>query len=292
MLALAALLAWTGGCDLGQVGEPFEDDTMLSEYGDPEPEEEGDYSTFTNYNLPLDATVKVCKVSRCLNNRSGPGSKYMVLRCLKSATQAKTVKRSGSWYKLDTNGKLGWSYGKYLCKVSGSSSDSISDDSSSNYGLNRSGIINISKRYVGFSYWWGSSSFPSPWASPQDQYKGKCYGSKSYSHSGSYGSDCSGFVGKVWQLPPSMPFYMNKHPYSTYNYYYGRNYWSSLSKKYIKKADALVYRSSSGGHILIYESGNAWGKSWTYESRNCTVGVVHNLRTVSSSYRARKRNGV
>ncbi len=59
-----------------------------------------------------------------------------------------------------------------------------------------------------------------------------------------------------------------------------------------KRADAMVYRSGSGGHVLIYEKGDVWGSAWTYEARGCSYGVVHNLRSVSSSYRARRRSGI
>jgi uncharacterized protein YraI len=270
-----------------------EDPADLTEHGDPEPEE--GYSPFSNYSLPLNATVKVCHVYVGLNNRSGPSTKYMVLRVLAGGTKARTVKRSGSWYKLNINGKLGWSYGKYLCKTStgsGSGAQPESSSTSGTFGLSRNGIINICKAYRGYSYWWGGAAFPAPQNNPQSKYKGKCHSSTYSGHSGSYGADCSGFAGKVWRLPNALPFASNKHPYSTWHFYNQSVYWTHISRGNAKRADAMVYNNGSKGHIMIYESGNVWGNAWTYESRGCSIGVVHNLRYIGSYYRARRRKGV
>lgn len=298
-LSLLILLVALVGCGTAQIGGVSQEDPEATEFGDPEVEE-GTYSTFTTYNLPVGAQVDVCHVSVGLNNRSGPGSGYMVLRVLSAGTRAKTIQKSGSWYKLDlSGGSTGWSYGKYLCVVSSSSTPTPAtpmqpapSPSPSGYGLNRDGIINTCKAFVGFSYWWGGAAFPNPWDNPQSKSKGKCYSSTSSGHSGTYGADCSGFVGKVWQIPSALPFTSNRHPYSTYNYYHGANYWSHISRSSAVRADAMVYRGSTGGHVLIYEKGDPWGSAWTYEARGCSWGVVHNLRTISSSYQARRRNGV
>lgn len=292
----AALVVFLGGCT-AQVGGVTQEGPSLA--GGDSDEGQGEYSTFTVYNLPIGAQVKVCNTSKGLNNRSGPGTGYMVLRVLKNGTQAETLDRSGNWYKLDlAGGAVGWSYGKYLCVVEGGSPEPepepepLPEPSPGDFGLSRDGIINICKAYVGFSYWWGGAAFPNPWDNPQGEPKGKCYSATYSGHSGSYGSDCSGFAGKVWQLPSALPFPKNLHPYSTYNFYYNKTHWSHISRSSALRADGLVYRSSSGGHIVIYEKGDPWGSLWTYEARGCSWGVVHNLRTLSSSYKARRRDGV
>lgn len=326
--------------------------------GDPEPAEGEEFGAY--YNVPMNATVKVCNVYYGLNNRSGPGTGYMVLRVLNKGQTAKTVDKSGHWYRLNINGAYGWSYGKYLCAASGSSSPSPSPspggschqgskfgwnycspgcpcgenegdcdndaeckpglrcvhDVGKSYGttstvdvcrkvggssspspapstgssginVSQNGIINASKAFVGFSYWWGGARF-----SLGSKDYGKCYSATYGGHSGPYGADCSGFAGKVWQLPNAMPFDRNLHPYSTWHFYNGTYYWKHISRNDTRKADALVYNTGSSGHIVIYESGNAWGKAWAYEAKGCSYGVVHNLRTVSSSYRARRRSGL
>jgi hypothetical protein len=287
LLTIVALAL--GGC-IAEVGGVVEEDPTITGPGDPDEEGEGTYSTFA---FAVGSTVKVCNTSSGLRHRSGPGTGYTILRVLKNGTQATVLARSGSWYKLElSSGKTGWSYGKYLCLVSSGLEEDDGTDTTDpdTFGLSRDGIINISKAYVGFSYWWGGAAFPNPWDNPQSKYKGKCYsGTK---HSGSYGADCSGFVGKVWQIPSALPFPKNLHPYSTYNFYHNTTYWSHISRSSTKRADAMVYRESSSGHVVIYEKGDPWGSVWTYESRGCSYGVVHNLRTLSSSYRSRRRDNV
>ncbi len=341
----------------------YEDERPQVPQADPEEGEGEEFSAFTYYNLPMGAWVKVCNVNYGLNNRSGPGTGYMVLRVLQKGTMVRTIKKSGNWYRVETQGKVGWSYGKYLCKTSSSSPSPGGGGSSSchkgskfgwsycsnscrcdvgegdcdtdseckpglkcahnvgaSYGVtntvdvcmkpsssppkppkpsqpspggsgkinvSRSGIIAASKSFVGFSYWWGGAKLK-----PYGKDHGKCHSPTYGGHSGSWGADCSGFAAKVWQLPNAMPFESNKHPYSTYHFYNNKSYWSHISRSSAKEADAMVYRSGSGGHIVIYAGGSTWGKAWTYEARGCSYGVVYNLRTLSSSYRARRRSGI
>ena len=84
----------------------------------------------------------------------------------------------------------------------------------------------------------------------------------------------------------------NKHPFSTYHFYNTTKHWNRLARGSMQKADALVYNSGGSGHIVVYESGNRWGSMWTYEARGCSYGVVHNLRTAGSAYRAIHRTGI
>ena len=358
-LGMAACTAEVGG---------FQDELGPSDLADPEEGEGEEFSTYTNYNLPLNAWVKVCNVNYGVNNRSGASTKYMVLRVLSKGTMAQTLARSGNWYRLQVQSKIGWSYGRYLCPTSaaqpstpqptpgsGSSCHSGSkfgwsycsaacpcDDGEGDcdkdseckpglickhdvgaaYGatntvdvclkassappppsqpapkpsqpspsgtinVSRDGIINAAKAFVGYSYWWGGARFK---VGGKDY--GKCHSPTYSGHSGSYGGDCSGFAGKAWQLPNAMPFDKNLHPYSTYHFKNQSNYWTSISRGSTKRADALVYNSGGSGHIVIFEKGDAWGQAWTYEARGCSYGVVHNLRSMSSSYVARQRKGI
>ena len=351
LLAGLMLAACTGDID-GVVQEaPGE-----APLADPEPNEGDEMGTFT-YGLGVGTQVKVCNVRYGLNNRSGASTRYMVLRVLKPNTRARIMAVSGSWYRLDVLGMIGWSHGKYICSAGGSSTptptptpsgchkgnkfgweycspscpcgenegDCDSDaecnsglycahDVGSSYGVTRTvdvcrkrsqprpqptnpggsginvsqnGIINASKAFVGFSYWWGGAAFK---VGSRDY--GRCISSTYGGHRGTYGGDCSGFAGKVWQLPNAMPFEQNRHPYSTYHFKNQRNYWNAISRNSTRRADAMVYNNGSHGHIIIFESGNAWGQSWVYEAKGCSYGVVHNLRSVSSSYQSRRRHGL
>lgn len=292
---VAALLLGLGACSGDVGGVVQEDPASAAGQADPEPGPGEELGTMTNYNLPIGAEVEVCRVNHGLNNRSGPSTGYMVLRVLHRGERARTLRRSGNWYRLDAGGRIGWSYGRYLCQVSAPaplptpspSPTPTPSPSTGNIDVSRDGIINASRAFVGFSYWWGGAAFRIGSTA-----LGKCYSSTYGGHSGSYGADCSGFVGKVWQLPGAMPFERNLHPYSTYHFYNQTNHWNHISRSSTQRADALVYRSGGSGHIVIYERGDAWGQAWTYEARGCSYGVVHNLRSISSSYRARRRHGI
>ena len=353
-LGVAACTADVGG---------YQDEAGPTGLADPEEGAGEEFSTFTNYNLPINAWVKVCNVNYGVNNRSGAGTGYMVLRVLAKGTMAQTLARSGNWYRLQIQSKVGWSYGRYLCATStpqqpqpqpgttpgchsggkfswsycssacpcGEGEGDCDSDSECKTGLkckhdvgsaygttntvdvclkptsspapkpsspspspstgtinvSRDGIINACKAFVGYSYWWGGARFK---VGGKDY--GKCHSPTYSGHSGSYGGDCSGFAGKAWQLPNAMPFDKNLHPYSTYHFKNQSNYWSSISRSSAQRADAMVYNSGGSGHIVIYEKGDAWGQAWTYEARGCSYGVVHNLRSLSSSYVARKRDSI
>ena len=106
-------------------------------------------------------------------------------------------------------------------------------------------------------------------------------------HNGSYGADCSGYVAKVWQVPEwNNDPTTNQHPYSSYVFTHQEYEWTTVSRDALHKADAFTYNTDGRGHIMLYESGDAWGQMWTYESRGCSTGIVHNLRTVSDKYKA------
>jgi cell wall-associated NlpC family hydrolase len=295
-LALGVAVALVlGGC-AGQA-EVFEDSSQLA--GDPEPG--SDYRSTQSF--PHDSQVEVCNVKHGLNNRSGPGVEYMVLRVLAPQTRGFVREQRGDWYKLDLFGAMGWSHGQFLCLIPQSEPPPGHNPGPTpgpqppaqphnHFDISRQGIINVSQTYVGFSYWLGGGRFPAPWDDPQSKDKGSCFSSSFSGHAGHFGADCSGFAAKVWQLPEALPFSSNKHPFTTSSYYHQRTHWSAIGRQDTQRADMLVYRSGSAGHSIIYEGGDPWGQAWTYEARGCAWGVVHNLRAISSKYQARRRHGI
>ena len=153
--------------------------------------------------------------------------------------------------------------------------------------MTRNEIMNLAVSGVDYSYWWGHGC----WRSDGEQ-PGSCSGScPDCTHSGSYGADCSGFASKVWQVPSPSPIENDAHPYSTREFRYDTTHWSQVAREEALRGDCFVYRNSSntGGHIVVYESGDPWGNLWTYEARGCSYGIVHNLRSLSSSYVAIRR---
>jgi hypothetical protein len=154
--------------------------------------------------------------------------------------------------------------------------------------MTREEIVDLARSGVDYSYWWGHDQ----WREDGAQH-GSCSGScPDCTHSGSYGADCSGYVGKVWQVPSPIALTTYSHPYSTREFRYSSTHWDQVSRGDSLKADAMVYRNSSntGGHIVLYESGDPWGSSWVYEAKGCSYGIVHNLKSIGSSYVAIRRH--
>ncbi len=154
----------------------------------------------------------------------------------------------------------------------------------------RQQLIDRASPAVTYSYWWGHGCWRT-----DGQDKGSCSGScPNCTHTGSYGADCSGFVAKVWQVPSASDVTENAHPYSTHTFRYDETYWTQIDRANAQMGDALVYRNSSdsAGHIVLFESGDPWGDMWTYEARGCSYGIVHNLRSLGSTYVAIERDNL
>ena len=154
--------------------------------------------------------------------------------------------------------------------------------------MTRDQIIARGKGVVKFSYWWGHGR----WSTTSTSYGSCSGGCPSCSHYGSYGADCSGFVAKAWQVPGSISVSTDAHPYSTYyfdNYSY---HWSTISRSNAKKADSFVYNTGGAGHIFLYESGDPWGWVTAIECKGCSYGCVRGGRSISSSYKAIRRDNI
>ena len=281
MTAAAALIALMCGCNSAApqsdelVGAP--DDVEVS-------------ADALTGSVPVGSTLKT---TANLNFRKGPSTSYSVYRVLPTGTQV-TVEQSSpqnSFYKVKNQGTIGWVHGNYVKLVSTPSDDkSDNPDPTPTPSAGRAGAIERAKAGVGFSYWWGHGRWLA--SGPTSSTKGSCSGScPSCSHSGSYGADCSGFVGKVWQVGSSDSVSVDEHPYSTGSFVNDTSKWKTVSRSSLLKADALVYNNGSSGHVVLYESGDGWGSMWLYECRGCSYGCVHNNRSLSSSYHGIRRSG-
>jgi hypothetical protein len=225
-----------------------------------------------------------------LNLRTGHSTSYHVLVVMPSGSHMTVVNAhpTSGWYNVRYGSTTGWAYGAYLRVVSTPSSGGGSSGGSSS-GVD--GAITRARAGVGFSYWWGHGRFLMSGATSSN--RGSCSGScPSCSHHGSYGADCSGFVGKVWQVPSSNgDVSSDGHPYSTGTFVGSSSLWHTVTRSSARRGDAFVYNSGGEGHIFLYESGDPWGSMWTYEARGCSYGIVHNLRTASSIYKVIRRTG-
>ncbi|MDP3505946.1 MAG: SH3 domain-containing protein [Myxococcales bacterium] len=229
------------------------------------------------------------KTTASLNLRTGAGMGFRVRLVIPQGARVTSINRStpdGSWYNVRYNGIEGWVHGGYLTLVSAPSQPSTPSTSSG-----RDQAIARAKSGVGFGYRWGKGRWiPNGVTSAN---KGVCTGScPNCTYRGEYGADCSGYAAKVWTVPSSNNVMtVESHPYSTWNFNAANSQWSTVSRSSLKKADALVYNDGRAGHIVIYESGDGWGSSWTYEARGCAYGIVHNLRSFGSAYKGIARTG-
>jgi uncharacterized protein YraI len=244
--------------------------------------------------VPVGSTLRT---TANLNLRTGPATSNTIRLVIPSGATVTTVNTatpSAGWYNVKYNGVVGWSYGSYLTLVSGggTSGGGTTGGGTSGGGTTtgRDALVARAQGAVGFSYWWGHGR----WI-PNGQTSsaiGSCTGScPSCSHSGSYGADCSGYVGKIWGVPSSnADVTSDAHPYSTVSFNGSNSQWSTVSRGAIQKGDAMVYNSNGAGHIFLFESGDGWGSMWTYEARGCSYGIVHNIRTAGSAYKAIAKN--
>ena len=238
-----------------------------------------------------------------VNLRTGPGTSYSVLHVVPSGAKV-TVEQaapSNGFYKVKHNGTVGWSYGSYYKLVDSGGGTGGTSGAAGSGGNNppdpppsggaRDNAIARAKQGVGFSYWWGHGRWRAegPTASTQGSCSGSC---PSCSHSGSYGADCSGYVGKIWEVPASnSDVTVDSHPYSTGSFVNDTSQWSTVSRGSLVQADALVYNSGSAGHIMLYSSGDGWGSVYAYECKGCSAGCVYDLRSVGSAYHGIRRSG-
>lgn len=230
-----------------------------------------------------------------LNLRDGVGTGANIVTAMPCGTQLSvlagpsTTPVAGWWnVRWDAMARVGWASGTYLV------ADALFTAAMCGGGVATDGgavvpddIFTRAKAAVGYSYYWGHGSWRADGTQP-----GSCSGScPSCTHSGQFGADCSGFVAKAWQVPSASPIDLDAHPFSTANFYNDQVYWKQIPRSTLAPADALVRRDATSGHIALFESGSdPFGAVWLYEARGCATGVVHDLRTVDSTYIAIRRN--
>jgi hypothetical protein len=219
-----------------------------------------------------------------VNLRKGPGTTFDVLHVIPTGASVTVVEAApqNGFYKIKHDGTTGWSSGKYYTTLSGPGGG---------LSAGRQEAIDRGKSVKGFSYYWGHGAWLAAGATSSN--KGSCSGScPSCSHSGQYGADCSGFVGKAWKVQGATgALSTNEHPYGTIHFVNDTSQWKTVSRSNVLPADALVYNSGGAGHIILYSSGDGWGSMYAYECKGCSAGCVYNLRTASSSYKAIRRTG-
>jgi len=215
-----------------------------------------------------------------LNLRRGPSTSNSIILTMPRGAVVDVLARSSAWYSVSYRGTTGWAHGNYLETLATGGTTNPPPTSTS--GPVDEAIARAESG-LGFSYHWGGGCWD-----PSSTAHGACYGScPDCSHSGHWGADCSGYVGKVWQVPGAVSTTQCDHPYSTTNFYEDRRYWSQISRGDAKRGDAYVRR----GHIFIFDRGDAWGSLRAYEAKGCSYGIVHDTRSADSSYIVIRRRG-
>lgn len=271
-LLLVAAFALAAGC----AGEaPLGEDHLE---GDPEVSSEREIHGRT---LTLGRYVRV--TATALNLRDAPGTQAAVLTTMPCGTRAAVLDGPSTtpvpdWWQLDHAGTIGWASGRYLVDEADYDAAICGGDA---MPTDVAAIFERARAGVGYSYFWGHGA----WREDGTQ-RGTCTGScPSCSHTGAYGADCSGFIAKVWQVPRPSALDDDQHPYTTQNFYNDQTHWRPVQRSTMQPADAVVRRQDGAGHIaLVEKTDDPFGQVWLYEARSCGVGVVHNLRSVDTSY--------
>jgi hypothetical protein len=263
---------------------------LAADDGDPDADDLG----LGSATLMPGGTARVTATS--LNLRNGVGTTAAIEAAMPCGTQValldgpSTTPVAGWWNVsvMQSGATLsGWSSGTYLVAEAVFLPSMCGGGNTPDGGTSSDDIFARARLAVGYSYYWGHGSWRD-----DDTQPGSCSGScPSCTHSGQYGADCSGFVAKVWQVPSASPITLDAHPYSTANFYNDQIYWKQIPRSTLAPTDALVRRDATSGHIALFDSGaDPFGAVWLYEARGCATGVVHDLRTVDSSYIAIRRN--
>lgn len=222
-----------------------------------------------------------------LNLRKGPSTSNAVIAVIPKGAIVTILSstRKNAFYNVRWSGRTGWSHSAYLRAVS-----APSPSTDPNGPPSPANAIARGRASRGFSYWWGGGAWLASGANASN--KGRCSGScPSCSHSGRYGADCSGMVGKAWQFG-TKALSVNSHPYSTASFVRDvAGKWRTVSRGALHRADALVYNKGGAGHIVLWEKGNGWGQSTVYECKGCSYGCVYNTRSFSSAYHGIRRAG-
>jgi hypothetical protein len=238
-----------------------------------------------------------------LNLRTGPSTSTAILRVIPkgSLVQLLDVTPVNGFLHVDHQGLVGWAYAAYLtdANVPGTSSAPAQDAGSPAIDAGVlpgssviAGALDRAKSGVGFSYWWAHGRWLP--AGPTPATAGSCSGGgcPNCTHAGSYGADCSGYVGKIWQVPASNgDITVDGHPYSTREFINDTPLWSTIGRGTVKLGDALVYNQGTAGHIFLYAAGDGWGAMDAYECKGCATGCVFDNRTAGSAYKAIRRTG-
>nr|ASV46925.1 invasion associated secreted endopeptidase [uncultured bacterium] len=291
---LAAFVAFAASCGDSEVQVRVEDLSGAEEPKSPTPTPP---RVCAATDTELQATTDV-------NLRRGPSTEHAVVLVIPDGARVQQVSACSTdeWVEVVYADRRGWAHGDYLSvptQPDETEEPDTAPDASAPVGgpdagttttpkpTRRDAAISRAASGVGFSYWWGGSTWD-----PKNRSStaiGSCTGScPNCTHSGTYGADCSGYAAKVWQVPTgNTSLTTRNHPYVSGAWMNSTSYWTTVKRDTVRKADAFA----TEGHIFIYVSRTSWNALKAYEAKGCSYGIVHNVRSVSTAYVASSRVG-
>lgn len=114
------------------------------------------------------------------------------------------------------------------------------------------------------------------------------------------GPDCSGFVLKCWEVPRTLLYQEEDGEnadivprFTTYHFYNLLGPWSALpDRASLRQGDILVRYRAGSGHVVLYDSGDAWNNPIIYEAPYTGAQVRRVSRYLGSDYLPRRRNSL
>ncbi|MBX3205199.1 MAG: SH3 domain-containing protein [Labilithrix sp.] len=266
----------------GDVGDDLQDGPMIGA--------DDSVPALPEASMIMAASTKA-RATANVNLRKTASTGAAILAVIPSGTTVALVSGtlSSGFYNVTYNGVSGFAHANYLTPVADTGTGNSSGPVNIDGPASPANTIARAKAAMGFSYYWGGGAWLA--SGPTASTKGSCKGScPSCTHSGKYGADCSGLVAKAWQYG-NKTLSVNSHPYSTADFNASRaGLWSIVSRGALRAGDALVQRTGSSGHVVIYEKGDGWGSPTVFECRGCAYGCVYNARSFSG-YKAIRRAG-
>ncbi len=154
--------------------------------------------------------------------------------------------------------------------------------------MSRDEMVALAETSVGYSYKWGGACWTADGSDP-----GTCVGvCPDCVHTGPWGADCSGHVGKIWQVPRPSPLEECFHPYNTRHFRHETYHWEPIPRSEALRGDAFVYRNEADtrGHVVLFDRFDPSGDAWVWECAGCAIGCVYRMRALGPEYIAIRRN--
>ncbi|MDD9945019.1 MAG: carboxypeptidase regulatory-like domain-containing protein [Myxococcales bacterium] len=168
----------------------------------------------------------------------------------------------------------------------------------------RSRILQIGRSALDNGYKWGGSTWsvdPAGHVScsftmcsgcecKKRNANGSCF---SYYPIGGLGADCSGFVGKSWEVPGPRSPEMPERVSGTAGFIQSGTHWDTIAATDIRPGDSMAWNNGSAGHVVLIKEKLTGDNYEYYEASSCKNGIRHHRgRLASSKWTAARRKDI